>query len=235
MASLKDKNVIETPDLSHLSLSDFEKVYEPREDSFLFLDALEKDLCLIHSLNPTLCLEIGSGSGVISTALARALGSSCHVMALDLNPFACQFTEETAKRNKTHVAVIQMDLDLMLKRENCIDLLLFNPPYVVTATEELNHQGRDGSFLHLAWAGGVKGREVTDRLLRHVGSLLSQKCLFYLVVIEENDPKEISNMMSLQGFQGEVILSRKVRGEHLSVMRFSRGLKNLHSSIERCS
>lgn len=117
-----------------------------------------------------------------------------------------------------------MNLDSMLKLNNSVDLLLFNPPYVVTSTEELKKPNEDGALIHLAWAGGVKGREVTDQLLEHVGKLLSHRSLFYLVVIQENDPEEISRIMALQGFQGEKIASRKVRGEHLSVMRFSRGI-----------
>ncbi|KAK3911096.1 Methyltransferase N6AMT1 [Frankliniella fusca] len=220
---ISDQELIETPDLSHLDAADYDKVYEPREDSFLFLDALEKDLNLIRLFKPSICLEVGSGSGVICTALARFLGSSSYVIATDLNPFACQTTHQTAEANNSFVSCIQMDLDSMLRMNNTIDLLLFNPPYVVTTSKELRQPREDGSFLHLAWAGGVKGREVTDRLLSHVGQLLSHRSLFYLVVIKENDPEEICNVMACQGFKGEIIASRKVRNELLSVMRFKRG------------
>jgi release factor glutamine methyltransferase len=116
-----------------------------------------------------------------------------------------------------------MDLATMLQMNHSIDLLLFNPPYVVTSTEEIM-QPSSKYLLHLAWAGGLKGREVTDRLLGTLDDTLSHKSLFYLVIIEENDPEEISKLLSLQGFQGQIIASRKVRNEKLHVMRFCRGM-----------
>lgn len=97
--------VVNTPDLSHLSVKDFDQVYEPLEDSFLFLDALEKDLSLIRSLQPRLGLEVGSGSGVISAAVSKALGPTCYMMAVDVNPYACRATQETSERNKTFVSI----------------------------------------------------------------------------------------------------------------------------------
>jgi hypothetical protein len=42
-----------------LDSKDFEHVYEPAEDSFLFMDALEKDLPFLRSLDPTIVLELG--------------------------------------------------------------------------------------------------------------------------------------------------------------------------------
>lgn len=48
-----------TPDLSHLTAAHYEDVYEPSDDTFLLLDALEKDKPLLQALNPGICLELG--------------------------------------------------------------------------------------------------------------------------------------------------------------------------------
>ncbi|OXB79775.1 UNVERIFIED_CONTAM: hypothetical protein H355_013760 [Colinus virginianus] len=64
-----------------------------------------------------------------------------------------------------------------------VDLLLFNPPYVVTPSEEVQSHGIEAS-----WAGGKKGREVMDRVFPLVADLLSTGGLFYLVTIKENNP-----------------------------------------------
>ena len=54
-------------------------VYEPAEDSFLLLDALQENVRpSIH--RPLICLEIGTGSGAIIVALKKALGSDCICM-----------------------------------------------------------------------------------------------------------------------------------------------------------
>ena len=46
--------------------------------------------------------------------------------------------------------------------------------------------------IEASWAGGVKGREVTDKFLPKVASLLSPAGAFYLIVIKENDPGKLS-------------------------------------------
>ncbi|CAG8777868.1 2297_t:CDS:2, partial [Dentiscutata heterogama] len=67
--------MLPTPNLDHITSNDYENVYEPAEDTFLFLDALENDIeFLKNDVNPCICLEIGSGTGCVSTFLGQLLG-----------------------------------------------------------------------------------------------------------------------------------------------------------------
>lgn len=210
---------IKTPVFSHITSADLEHIYEPSEDSFLLIDALEKDLEFIREIGPSVCLEIGSGSGVVLTALGTALGSRCQYMSTDINPRACCITKETGRLNGVDIEAVCTDLVSGMRDSvgGAVDVLLFNPPYVVTPSEEVG-QGD----LEYTWAGGERGREVMDRLFPRVDSLLSCRGLFYLLVLKENDPEDVERVMAEQGFSCTSVISRKTGPEHLSVLRFSR-------------
>lgn len=207
---------MDTPQLSHLCTKDYDCVYEPSEDSFLFLDALESDLKVLRALNPCVCLEVGSGSGVIITALACSLQTATRYLAIDINPTACEITKRTSIHNSADVEAINMDLVSCL-RDKSIDLLVFNPPYVPTESKEVNEPG-----IARSWAGGLDGREVVDRLFADIPRILTDKGLFYLVVLAENKPDEIEMRMEELGYKMARVKERKIRGEHLLIMRFQK-------------
>eukprot|EP00057_Strongylocentrotus_purpuratus_P004579 XP_003728994.1 PREDICTED: hemK methyltransferase family member 2 [Strongylocentrotus purpuratus] len=216
---MDSKYEVKTPDFSHLTSADFEHVYEPAEDTFLLLDSLQEEASFIQHMKPSVCVEVGCGSGVVITALSKLLNQSALCIATDRNPYAALCTKRTAKQNSCHVEVMNCDLLTPLERrlQGSVDILIFNPPYVVTPSEEIKSNGIEAS-----WAGGADGREVTDRLLPLIPKLLSPQGVMYLIAIRENKPKELMSWISSLGFKSTVVLARRAGPEHLSVLKFYR-------------
>jgi len=212
---------VKLPDLAHLGSADYERVYEPSDDTFLLVDALAADMGRLRGRRPTVCIEIGSGSGCVITSLARALAGSAAFLASDVNPAATAATAATAAANGVSVQALQMDL-LTALRPGCVDLLVFNPPYVPTSAEELDEAvaRRD---ISAAWAGGPRGRLVLDRLLPVVAAALSPSGAFYLLGVRENDPDDIAARLAEHGLRShDVVAERRAQNERLFVMRFAR-------------
>jgi len=217
--------MIPTPDLSHLTRHDFEHVYEPAEDTFLLLDAIEQDANELKELCPLVCLEIGSGSGCVSAFTGNILGSSTALyLCTDINACASESTRATGKQNNVPIEAVTASLALpfLARLRHSVDVLLFNPPYVPTiAGEAEDAQGIAG--IQGSWAGGAGGMQITNIFLQTVDGLLSTKGRFYLVAVKENNIPDIRERMSADyGLQSEIVMQRRAGREHLFVVRFSR-------------
>ncbi|KAJ2860713.1 HemK methyltransferase member 2, partial [Coemansia asiatica] len=204
-----------TPDTSHLRNPKYASVYEPAEDTYLLLDALENDQAELQHLRPTICVEIGSGSGCVSAFLGQVLAPHASlVLSTDINPAATEATRQTTGHTPSDAVFEQCRArfvqSLVPRLCGSIDLLVFNPPYVVTPSEEI-----DVTQEASAWAGGKNGREVLDCLLPQISQLLAPNGRFYLVVIEENRPQEIIDYLSAQGLLAQRVLQRRAGKEHL--------------------
>ncbi|KAG2375394.1 hypothetical protein C9374_010017 [Naegleria lovaniensis] len=235
------------PDMSHMRSSDFKLVYEFNDDTYLLVDALEKDYIhshLIASLENSntklkFCLEIGCGSGYVTTFVYKLLNSSYEqylkstgvsfcLLCTDINPNAAAMTRKTFERNveqnPKHVPflfdVVLSDFASAFEKrlKNKIDLLIFNPPYVPCERDEMGFND-----VRAAYAGGENGREVIDRFLPMVKNILSPNGVFYFVLIEDNNPQEIMKLMSQEeygSFKSSVILKKRIQGEHLYIVKF---------------
>jgi len=200
-------------------------VYEPAEDTFILLDALEKDAGILQELKPRLCVEVGSGSGCVSAFLGKIVGKSGALyLCTDINRHAALSTYRTGKKNDVPLDPILASLTrpLAARLHHAVDILVFNPPYVPTTVVEVEDaQGeRD---IQGSWAGGNDGMQVTNLLLESVESLLSPRGLFYLVAVKQNNIPEISrHMLEKYGLVSEVVLQRRAGREHLHVLKFMR-------------
>ncbi|OTF72837.1 hemK methyltransferase family member 2-like protein [Euroglyphus maynei] len=166
---------METPKLPTEQFGEyFQNVYEPAEDTFLLLDALEQDLESIIKLKPLICLEIGSGSGTVITSLAKTLGpNECFYLATDLNSQALECTRKCFQYNTDtdNVHSIRCDLSRAFRSRLLPDLILFNPPY--------NDLNRPNGLAYLVALEQNRIDEIIDRA-QQVGFLcrrmLSRKC-----------------------------------------------------------
>lgn len=203
---------IPTPLTNHL---DFEEVYEPAEDSFLLLDALEMELENIEKQS-LVAVEVGCGSGIISVGLASVL-KKCHFIACDINPHACQASRKTAQVNQvSNVQVVQIDfMKYWPFRRQKVDLILCNPPYVATNEEELGCKN-----IQASWAGGSQGRNLTDYLISQLPEILSSNGVAFIVLEQCNQPQKVKDFaVKNVGLKAEFILSRRAGREFLSVLK----------------
>lgn len=221
--------MIPTPSLTHLTKKDFRNIYEPAEDSFILLDALEADASLFSSPFTTLaspsplCIEIGSGSGIALSFLSQIIGpTSAYYIGIDLNPHANTATLATGRANGVSIEAIRTSLlsGLQPRLDGKVDVLLFNPPYVPTEEEEeAMAQGKAG--IEGAWAGGATGTKLVDELIGGgvIKEVLTKGGRLYLVAIKQNDPEGLVRRLGEQGLEAEVVLKRRAGGEFLHVVR----------------
>lgn len=212
-----------TPDLSHFTRDDYKKIYEPDADSFLLLDALECEHSMIVERQPSIIVEFGSGSGLATTFIGKYFCSSPRLFfALDLNPFACQSTRRTFIQNglmtKHYLNIVQSDLaDPLLERlSSCVDLIIFNPPYVPTETSNVDE------VIDRTFAGGKHGIEVIERAIEQANRLLTKNGLFYLLALEENGFDRLKEITERFQLKIDLVMKRRTLIERLFVVRIEK-------------
>ena len=215
--------MLPTPSTSHVS---YDTIYEPAEDSFLFLDTLSSPSetawlqSRFHTGQTPLLVELGPGSGVIIaflTAHARTIfGTDILSLSVDVNAQACSATRTTVQKaldetkqartssstgSSAYLSSLNGDLNTPLKPGE-VDVLVFNPPYVPTDSVPEFHSAvatsgkatfeESSHLLSLSYAGGADGMEVTNRLLREIPNILSQRGVAYVLFCRGNKPEEVT-------------------------------------------
>ena len=151
----------------NIKISRCSGVYFPSDDTFLLLDKLRPE---------GRCLEIGSGSGIISIILARR-GYS--VIASDINSEALSCTELNASLNGVKFEVILSDLFDGIRGK--FDTIIFNPPYLPGEEEEAKIEESE------IWYGGTDGLTIIRKFLHGLPDHLNRGGKCYTVLSSLTD------------------------------------------------
>lgn len=209
---------------------DYDRVYEPSEDSFLLLDCLEMESEFLRkrfSGRLNVVCELGPGSGIVTTFMMQnAIPTSSNAsiyLASDINPWALETTCETAQRNsceKSYLDVLQSDLATNI-RSNEVDVLVFNPPYVPAETvpDIPAEDENPDKWLDLALMGGPEGMDITYKVLDSLDTILSPTGVAYILFCARNRPEDMVRTMS-GNWDIKLVEQRKAGWEILSVYRF---------------
>lgn len=189
--------------MKYPSLSYVGDVYRPSDDTWLIIDTIE-------NRNPRgdLCLDLGSGSGVLGLFLL--LNNLCRrVVFVDISEDAVESTKlNTLLNNVMHLSLIVLSDEKTL-RERSIDVVLSNPPYLPI---------RDPGRVDIAVEGGLEGYETVLYFIEYASEVLVNRGLFYLVYSSLSRPEYIVDQLGKRGFNIEYSNSRRFFFETIYVV-----------------
>ena len=189
-----------------LSIETNSEVYEPAEDTFLLLEAIEID-------KKDKVLEIGTGCGIIGIESARR---GAEVVCSDINPHAIRIAESNYKKNKDKLEGIidfrQGDMFSILKNDEKFDKIIFNPPYLPTYSDD-----EVGGWFDVATDGGRNGLKLIKRFIDNLDKYLKNNGHAYFVLSSLSNTKKLKYFLFSNKLIGQVLISKWFDDERLDV------------------
>ena len=172
------------------------EIYQPAEDSYFFLDFLEKYLQK-HKVDSY--LDMGTGSGILSKGASKFIDKK-NILSADINSSAVKFLKgEKFNAIKTN---------LFEKIKNKYDLITFNAPY-------LPLDPREPKSSQLATTGGKCGDEVSIKFLEQAGKFLNKDGKAFLLI------SSLTPMDKIKKFNLKIVARKKIFMEELLILEFS--------------
>jgi release factor glutamine methyltransferase len=170
----------------------FMEIYEPAEDSFLFVELLKS---YFNENKVSSYLDMGSGSGILAE-IAKESGVN-EILCADINPDSVKFVQE-----KGFEAV---ETDLFDSIEQKFDLITFNAPY-------LPRDEREPEKSQVATTGGEKGDEIPLAFIEQAKKHLNPEGKI-LVLISSLTPFD-----QIEKFNPRIVARKKLFFEELLIL-----------------
>ncbi len=175
-----------------------DQIYPVQEDTLLLKKAILEEIKLNDNV-----LEIGTGNAEVALSIVGKVRS---LIVTDINPHA------VIHAKKHGLDAIRADLTAPFKC--CFSLIVFNLPYLPTDKNE-----RIDDWLEFALDGGPDGRRVFYRFLPSLSRVLALGGRLLLLISSLTGLEEVLNALFKEGYSVEVLLSEKLPGEELYVIR----------------
>jgi len=151
--------------------------------------------------------DVGTGSGIIALAAARAGAAS--VVAVDINPNAARAALDNARANGLdgRVSAVCSNLLSALAPRQQFDVILSNPPYF--PDEPLDLADR-------AWNAGPGYRDIAP-LFEQARARLAHGGVMYLLISSESDFGLLGSLIERAGFRARLVQERSILIESMVI------------------
>jgi release factor glutamine methyltransferase len=151
--------------------------------------------------------DVGTGSGIIALAAARAGAAS--VVAVDINPSAAGAARENARANGLdgRVTAVCSNLLAALAPRPQFDVILSNPPYF---------PGEPLDVADRAWNAGPGYRDIAP-LFEQARARLAPGGTMYLLISSDSDFELLGNLIERAGFRVRRVQERSILIESLLI------------------
>jgi len=173
-----------------------EDVYEPAEDSFTLLDAIDA-----IGLSPGTFADVGSGTGIVGIHASKKY--RVKPIFIDINPKAVRCSKLNAELNGVEGSFILGDT---LKPLRYVDYAAFNPPYLPGEPEDIVDKARSG------------GEEGIEEAVKFVKESVKVRKGAFLLLTAFNPVEKVIRLAESIGLHTRVLFTRTIAGERYYVI-----------------
>jgi release factor glutamine methyltransferase len=151
--------------------------------------------------------DVGTGSGILALAAARAGAAS--VLALDINPNAVMAAAENAHANGFGHTIVAVGSNLLsaLRPRPLFDVILSSPP---------SFAGEPRDLADRAWHAGPGYRDIAMLFFQARERLASNGCM-YVLFSSDSDLELLGGLISHAGFVARLVAERSILIESLII------------------
>lgn len=166
---------------------------------------LEAAVARAKTMGARMAADVGTGSGILATLLAREL-PALRVVATDISGAALAIAHRNAERHGVRSRVHFVCCDLLRAVGSPLDCIVANPPYIRRDEfEGLEPEVRDYEP-RLALNGGADGLGIIQRLARGLGDHLN-KGGFAALEVGAGQAEAVANVLASNGLSNIEVLS----------------------------